>query len=445
MQTTADEATNFVEPESGEMTGSKSQQDEKDRKIDELEKEKQHLAEKLKENEEKLELLQQESVQLKEGADHLGTKLKEKGTDVEVCVLPPKHYMEEIRRQKEELENKHEQEMNQLKAALKDKEKGEADSREEMDKLRQELEKTNEMYTKDIEKNKQEMDRLHQDLNEATKRYAKDFVQFKSDSEQKDAVEQALRKELEEANARLTQTIQQLSLELKQKDEQHANETADIKSECEGKHKQEMHQKEAEFDKKLKTKDAATRDLIHKLREVKKEVGGLQEEVKKLKTDLEDKSNAAAELTKELEKARQKCQEKEHEKQQCVLVTKSNSERIQHEQKRQLEIKKKEIVSLEQQLHEAVTELRAVSEGKSESKIVQELNEQLQEKDNKLLAVVNQVEELRGKCTKLTADNEHLQNLYEQLMVEANAKKELATSSSCDDPCGTTLSEPQVQ
>ena len=311
-----------------------------------------------------------------------------------------------------------------------------------MDRFHQELEKANEKHSEVVrqlcelkQESEQELNRLRQELTEATEKYNEDVKRLESELEEKNEQDvEKLRKELEEANTTHTKDVQRLNSELKRKDEQHAKEIIEMKTEYGDKYRAGMHQKDAELQRKIKTQDAASNGLIRKL---KNEVKGLSE---KLKKDSESKDAVVTKLTKELEKTKQECQLKEHEKQQCVEAVKSNSERIQHDQKRQLE---KEIETLREQLHEASAKLIAVREGNGETGVVQRLSDQLQEKDDELKRVMVEVETLRGSFAKLTTDYEHLQHLHQQLMVEANTNKEL-TTSSCDDPCDSTVFEPQV-
>ena len=334
------------------------------------------------ESEEKIKLLQQESVQLKE---ELEITLKEqKENEEELCALPANHHLEVIRKEKEELERKHAFELSQLQAALKEKETMEEESKQEADKLRQELRAANEDHAKDLEElhelkqeNKRDADILQQELKHTGEKYADEIRQLQAALKEKDKQEETkLRFELEKFAAKHAEEAQMLRAELKEKDEQCNKLIAYLKEE-----------NDLEMGKYVETTKA---------------------DAEKMKHDL--------------------CM------QHLAVVSKKQKE---HDQ--QLQIKVKEIESLRKQLQ--------LNDRKQTPETVQRLQEQLQEKDHELKAIVTNFKTLQSSYEKLVADHEHLQYQYERLTVELKMKKELSKSDEyCfrSDPSDVTVTEPQV-
>ena len=86
-----------------EKQRSEGEKEEEARKLQQELQEKEKLNQ---EKEERLKLLRRESVQFKERADHLETKLTEREVEQEVCALPPDRHVDEMRKLREELDNK---------------------------------------------------------------------------------------------------------------------------------------------------------------------------------------------------------------------------------------------------------------------------------------------------------------------------------------------------
>ena len=120
------------------------------------------------ESEKKIELLQRDIVQL---SKELGIELTEQKEE-ELCALPPNHHLEEIRKEKEELEKKHLLEVSQLQAALKEKETVEEENKQKADKLRRELKAANERHANDVEE--------LQELKDTTKKYSDEIRELQA-------------------------------------------------------------------------------------------------------------------------------------------------------------------------------------------------------------------------------------------------------------------------
>ena len=240
---------------------------------------------------------------------------------------------------------------------------------------------------------------------------------------------------------------------MKQKNEQHAKEMTQMKTEFEHRFREAEKLRDVEVQRKVSRQDVAASG---RLRELRNEIEGL-------KKDAVEKDNTVNELSEQLKKAREECDQNEHEKKKCVEVTKSNSERIQHELKqrhlaeasrrqkehdKQLEDKDTEIKTLTEQL-----QLRevTVSEAKDEPEITRKLrhelrdkDDQLHKKDAQLKLVADEVETLRATHAQLTAEHEQLHN---QIKVDTIMRKELAATADCsshEEPCSAIDTEPQV-
>ena len=328
------------------------------------------------ESEEKFKLLQRESVQVKE---ELEANLKEQKKNEEKL----NRHLEEIRREKDELERKHAIELCRLQAALKEKEMMEEESKQEADKLRQELRAANEDHAKDLEelhelkqKKEQDADILQQELKHAGEKYADKIRQLQAALKEKDEQEVTkLRFELEKFAAKYAEEALMLRAELI--DEQCNKLVAYIMKE----------ENDLEMGKCIETTKADIEKMRHDLR-----------------------------------------------MQHLAVVSKK-----QKEHDLQFQIKQKEIESLRKQLQ--------LNNGKQTPETVQRLREQLQEKDHELKAIVTNFETLQSSYKKLVADHKHLQYQYEQLTVELRMKKELSKSSEyClrSDHRDITVMEPQV-
>ena len=172
-----------------------------------------------------------------------------------------------------------------------------------------------------------------------------------------------------ETNNKHAEDIRRLQSELKQKNEQHAKEMTQMKTEFEHRFREAEKLRDVEVQRKVSRQDVAARGRLRELRN----------EIEALKKDSVEKDNTINELSEQLNKAREECDQKEHAKKKCVEVIKSNSERIQHELKqrhlaeasrrqkehdKQLKDKDTEIKTLTEQLQIATVREFTVSEAK---------------------------------------------------------------------------------
>ena len=409
-------------------------QDEKKHNEKKKESEAKKLIEKLQEKEEvsrqqagEIELWRRKSEQVEEVVAQLHKKMEDEKT----CALPPEHHLEEIKRLKAELEGMHVQhkeevalppdhhteEIKQLKAEA-EKVRIKCDEVAQLKARLEEKEKT------EAQGNLEKVDRLHHEQVETNKKHAED--------------------------------IRRLQSELKLKDEQHAKEMTQMKTEFERRFREEEKLRGVEVQRKVSCQDAAASG---RLRELRNETEGL-------KKDAVEKDKTINELSEQLKKAREERDQKEHEKNKCVEVTKSNSERIQHDLKqrhlaeasrrqkehdKQLKDKDTEIKTLTEQLRLATVREVTLSEAKDEPEITRKLrhelrdkDDQLHEKDAQLKLVVDEVVTLQGTYAQLVAEHEQLHN---QVKVDAIMRKELAATNDCsslEEPCSAVDTEPQV-
>lgn len=376
-----------------------------------LEEEKANLVTQLNEIQKELDVQTENAITFKKGnaelqeeVDYLKAEMKRTQESIEGCVLTPKHHEREIERLQTELDKKTAQHEDQVKAR-----------QEEVKMLNQQLKQCKEVSDKQIE-------------------------ELSAELQEKDEMVAELEQRVQQADQKKAEEIEQLQAKLEQMMKQKAEN--------------EEHRIEAEVKRRVKCLDPVASGQIHKL---KSEIAGLKKDKEKEANELQSARNTVVQLQEELQLARK-------EKELCVQsLQKVRDEKLQGIQHKHASETKKLTQRYEQLLEEKTRENECLQrhlqrqptldlakeesleakEG-SDTELVKQLRKELQqtklEKEREHLAAVEQHMKLKGEYEKACADLSQLQEQYARLMIEANAKKELALADLCsssDDICST--------